>query len=184
MSPTPTPLALVVIVGPQASGKSTVAMALSQELRSQGELVALVALDQIAAMALPTLPDWQTAHHIFESVVGHWARAELTCVIAEGAGNQDEVARLLVQASTTAVVITVVVTAPFDVSFSRAQADPTRGVSRDHSFLSRRYARWPTEMARITSDVLIDTAEVSLEQSVELIRAAIGAARHDHPAAG
>lgn len=47
--------ALIIIVGPQASGKSTLAAALSRKLRDQGEDVALVELDQIAAMALPTL---------------------------------------------------------------------------------------------------------------------------------
>lgn len=64
MEASSTPLALVAVAGPQASGKSALARALSAELRRQGELVALVELDQIAAMALPTLPDWDTAQQI------------------------------------------------------------------------------------------------------------------------
>ncbi len=66
-------MAFVLLVGPQASGKSTVARALCKELRQQGELVALVELDQIAEMALPTLPSWDTAARIFAMVAGEWA---------------------------------------------------------------------------------------------------------------
>ena len=65
--PEPSVATLVLLVGPQASGKSTLATALSEELRRRGELVALVELDQIAAMALPTLPNWDIATHILGS---------------------------------------------------------------------------------------------------------------------
>ena len=95
------PLAVVLIAGPQASGKSTLAAALAAELRKGGEMVALVELDQIAAMALPTLAGWDAAHQIFESVTGMWARTSLTCVVAEGSGTQDEVLKLLRRRSDT-----------------------------------------------------------------------------------
>lgn len=170
-----------MIAGPQASGKSTVATALATELRRQHELVALVELDQIAAMALPTLPDWGTAHHIFASVAAQWASAGQTCVIAEGIGSQDEVSILLQQAPLTAAVVTVVVTTPFDVALPRAQADLTRGVSRQPEYLARRYERWQVEMTQIDSDVLLDTSSVSVEKSVDLIRVAIDFARRADP---
>lgn len=178
-----TPLALVVIAGPQASGKSALASALTEELRRRGELVALVELDQIAAMALPTLPGWGTAHHIFESVTGQWARSELTCVVAEGSGSLDEVMGLLRQAPAGAVAVTVITTCPFEVACSRAQADPTRGISRQRSFLSRVYEHWSNEMTRIDADVLIDTSAVAVDQGVARIRAAIMAARSASPCA-
>jgi adenylylsulfate kinase-like enzyme len=176
-----TPLVLVVIVGPQASGKSTLATALSAEMRRRGESVALVELDQIAAMALPTLPDWDLAHQIFESVTGQWARAGLTCVIAEGSGSQGEVSRLHAQVPDSAVTTTVAVTAPFAVALARAQRDPSRGVSREYEFLSAVYERWPAEMARIDADLEVDTNELSIEQTVECVRAVIGVARGRTP---
>ncbi|MCA1722159.1 MAG: adenylyl-sulfate kinase [Actinobacteria bacterium] len=43
--------ALVVIIGPIASGKSTVAAGVAQRLRDQGRRVALVDLDEVVAMA-------------------------------------------------------------------------------------------------------------------------------------
>jgi len=171
------PLAVVVIAGPQASGKSTLAAALTGELRKGGELVALVELDQIAAMALPTLPSWDAAHQIFESVTGMWARTGLTCVVAEGSGTQDEVLKLLSQAPAGAAAVTVVTTAPFEVAFDRAQADPTRGISKEREFLSGVYERWAHEVARIDPDVLIDTNTVPIELGVDHVRNAITAAR-------
>lgn len=171
--------ALVVVAGPQASGKSTIAAALSAELRRQGETVALVELDQIAAMALPTLPSWEAAHRIFELVTGMWVRVNLTCVIAEGSGTHDEVSKLISQAAAGAATVTVVTTAPFEVAFERAQADPTRGVSKDRSFLSGVYERWSDEMVRIDADVLMDTSSVPVAQGIELVTAAITSARGD-----
>ncbi|MFT3888404.1 MAG: hypothetical protein QM713_09630 [Arachnia sp.] len=171
------PLAFVVIAGPQASGKSTLAKALADGLRADGERVALVELDQIAAMALPTLPGWDTAHRIFESVVGSWLGSDLTCVVAEGSGSADEVAGLRALAPAGVATLTVATTSTFDVAFSRAQADPTRGISRDHGFLSGVYERWSDELARINPDVVIDTGAVGLDQGVELVRTAIAAAR-------
>ena len=170
-------LALVVIAGPQASGKSTLAAALADELRCCGESVALVELDRIAAMALPTLPAWEVAQQIFESVVGLWTRADLSCVIAEGAGSQVEAGRLSARAPASAAVITVAVTAPFSVAFARARQDRSRGVSREHAFLSSVYERWPGEMARMGADVVVDTEEHSVDQGVALIRSAIDSAR-------
>jgi len=171
------PLALVVIAGPQASGKSTTATALSDSLRELGERVALVELDQIAAMALPTLPSWDTAHAIFESVTAAWCRAELTCVIAEGSGSQAEVSRLLEGAPTTAVKVTVITTTPFEVAFQRARTDPSRGISKQHSFLEAVYERWRSEMLQMEPDVLLDTDELDVEQSIDMIRRAMTSAR-------
>lgn len=172
-----TPVALVVVVGPQASGKSTLASALGSELRRRGERIAVVELDQIAAMALPTLPGWDVAHQIFETVTGLWARSGLTCVIAEGSGHPEEVAALRRQAPAEAVVLTVATTTPFDVALARAQADPTRGVSKEHAFLSRIYGAWPDRLQAIAPDVVIDTDAVDLRESVERVREAVEHAR-------
>lgn len=177
MGPSSLPLAFVVIAGPQASGKSTVARALSEELRDEGERVALVELDQIAGMALPTLPRWETAFDIFASVAGQWAHADLTAVIAEGAGTGAEVARLLDRAPEGAAVLTVVTTAPFEVALSRARADLTRGVSRERAFLREIYKRWSGEIGRIETDVLLDTQALKVTESVRCIRDRIAVAR-------
>lgn len=98
--------------------------------------MALVELDQIAEMALPTLPSWDTAARIFAIVAGEWARADLTCVIAEGIASQDEVSIVLDHTPAAAAVVTVVMTTPFVAALPRAQADVTRGASRDRDWLA------------------------------------------------
>lgn len=171
------PLALVIVAGPQASGKSTLAAALSADLRQRGERVALVELDRIAEMAQPTLPSWEAAHRVFEVTTGLWARTELTCVVAEGSGSEDEVSRLRSQAPPSAVVVTVATTTTFEIAFARAQSDPSRGISREHDFLSRIYRSWPEECLRMNPDVAIDTSIHSTAEGSRRVRAAIEEAR-------
>lgn len=173
------PLALVIVAGPQASGKSAIAGALSEELRARGERVALVALDQIAAMALPTLPSWDAAHHIFETTVALWARAGLTLVIAEGSGSAEEVSRLRDEAPDGAVVVTVATTASFETALTRAQSDPTRGISREYEFLSGVYGGWDDELGRIAPDVVLDTDELSIVEGVQRTLDQLASARDD-----
>lgn len=164
------PPALVVIAGPQASGKSTIASALAAELRDQGEQVALVELDQIAAMSSPKSDaGWNTAAHIFESVVGQWARQGMDCVIAEGSGSRDEVNRLLAQAPRNAAIVVVATTAPFEVALARAQSDPTRGISKERDFLRAVYEKWPFELSELAPDLTLDTSSQTIAQSVECI---------------
>lgn len=170
--------ALVIIAGPQASGKSTLAAALSAKLRDQGEDVALIELDQIAAMALPTLPSWEAAHRVFEVTVGQWLRANMTCVIAEGSGSYDEVTRVRAQAPSGVAAVTVATTVDFQTAVARAQSDPTRGVSKDESFLGRVYGAWPRELDRICPDLFIDNAGAAgPERGVEFVEVALAAAR-------
>ena len=177
MSPESSVATLVLLVGPQASGKSTLASALSEELRRQGELVALVELDQIAAMALPTLPSWDIAAHIFGLVADQWARSGLTCVVAEGISSHDELSTFVAHVPATAVLVTVAVTTSLEAALRRVEADATRGISRDRTFLTERYEWWSSEMARLDPDLLLDTSQVSVEQGVRLIADAVELAR-------
>lgn len=164
---------LVLIVGPIASGKSTVARALTTQLRRDSEQVALVELDQIAEMALPTLPSWDSAHAIFDSVVAQWLRTALTIVVAEGPGTQDEVDDLVTQIPPGIVVVTAALTSPFEVAFSRAEADATRGISRERQFLSGIFQQWSQDLPHIERDVLIDTGRSSVVECVRAIRSTI-----------
>jgi adenylylsulfate kinase-like enzyme len=171
-------LVLVVIVGPQASGKSTVASALCTELRNQREQVALVELDLIAGISAPkSSADWDTAHRIFEVVVGEWARAGMTCVIAEGSGSEVEVVRLLDQTPPGARVLTVAATVPFGIALERAQGDPTRGISKEYNFLNGVYEAWSRELEAIAPDLTLDTSQHTLEECVGQVRSAIQAVR-------
>lgn len=160
---------LVLISGPIAAGKSTVARSLAKRLRTVGEQVALVELDQIAEMALPTLPDWSAAHTIFNSVVGQWLATPLTVVVAEGPGSKAEVSALISGLPAQTPVVIAVLTSSFDIAFARARADPSRGISRQRAFLSDEFARWAHEMPQIEHDIFIDSGTSSVEESVDLL---------------
>lgn len=150
-------------------------------MRRQDELVAVVEFDQVAAMALPTLPSWPAAHRIFAEVTALWARSGMTCVIAEGSGSHEEVSELRRRVPAGAAVLSVVTTSPFDVAYSRARADSTRGVSRDRGFLTGVYERWTHELPRIDADVAIDTSATTVDEGIERILAAVVSARAAEP---
>lgn len=177
MPPSSPPAIVALILGPQASGKSTVAHALVDALRGRNERVARVELDDIAAMALPTLPSWEVAGQIFASVVGEWARTELTCVVAEGIASQSELEVVTAQVPATAAITTIVMTTAVETAAPRALADPTRGISRDERWLAERYDEWQDELAHIDQDLDLDMGRLSVEQGVALAVSAIEATR-------
>lgn len=126
---------LVMISGPIASGKSTLAAELARMLRLEGLSVALTDLDTVAEMALPTLPDWDWAHGIHAQLVGAWLAAGVDIVVDEGTSNPTEVQQVLDRVPEGTEVFHVVLTADFDASLARARSDSGRGVSKDPDFL-------------------------------------------------
>lgn len=160
---------LVLIYGPIAAGKSTIARTLAKRLRRVGEQVALVELDEIAEMALPSLPDWSAAHAIFNSVVGQWLATSLTVVVAEGPGSKAEISALIDEVPPQTPVVIVILTSSFETALARARADLSRGISKERAFLSDVFARWAEEMPQMEHDVLIDTGAASVEESVDIL---------------
>ncbi|MBZ2198826.1 AAA family ATPase [Occultella gossypii] len=164
---------LVLISGPIAAGKSTLARAVTERLRERGRSVALVDLDTVAEMALPTLPDWEWAHEIHARLVGHWVRVPLDVVVDEGTSSRAEVAQVLGGVPEQTVVVRVVLVADVQRSWERAQGDPTRGVSKDRDFLERVYRHFEGELPGLERDLLLDVESTSLEESVASILAEV-----------
>lgn len=126
-----------MISGPIASGKSTLSTEIAGLLRSEGWSVALTALDTVAEMARPTLPDWNWAHDIHAQLVGAWLATGIDLVIDEGTSSPTEVQQVLDRVPTGVTVFHVVLTADYAASLARAEADPGRGrgLSKDPDFL-------------------------------------------------
>lgn len=164
---------LVLIAGPIAAGKSAVSRALAAALRADGQRVALVELDQIADMARPTLPDWADAHRLFASVTSQWLETELDLVIAESVSSRAELDLVLAGVPAGTPVLTVVLSCDVDTALQRALADPSRGVSRQESFLRRVHTEWAQQLPQIPADLVLDTAAVPLARSVHRIRTAL-----------
>jgi pantothenate kinase-related protein Tda10 len=144
---------LVMISGPIASGKSTLADELTQLLRLDGFSVALTDLDTVAEMALPTLPDWEWAHEIHAQTVGAWLTAGIDIVVDEGTSNPTEVQQVLDQVPQGTEVFHIVLTADFDASLARARADHGRGVSKDPAFLRADHEAYSHHLPHLPSNL-------------------------------
>jgi len=144
---------LVMISGPIASGKSTLADELARLLRMAGFSVALTDLDTVAEMALPTLLDWDWAHGIHAQLVGSWLTAGVDIVVDEGTSNPTEVQQVLDQVPEGTDTFHVVLTADFDASLARARADSGRGVSKDPAFLRADHEAYSHHLPHLPSNL-------------------------------
>ncbi|MEU4387986.1 AAA family ATPase [Promicromonospora sp. NPDC023805] len=144
---------LVMISGPIASGKSTLAGELARLLRLEGFSVALTDLDTVAEMALPTLPSWDWAHGIHAQLVGAWLRTGVGVVVDEGTSSPTEVQQVLDQVPEGTDVFQVVLTADLDASLARARADSGRGISQDPVFLRGDHEAYAGHLQHLPSDL-------------------------------
>lgn len=152
------PYRLLCISGPIAAGKSALAADVETALRKHNLSVAVVALDDVAGMALPTLPDWAWAHEVHARLVGAWLETGVDVVVSEGTETPDEVDPII-DAARDHRVLHVTVDVSFETALARARSDPSRGLSRDAAFLRRMHERFAfgrgdlPQGLRVSSDV-------------------------------
>ena len=159
----------MLITGPIAAGKSTLASAVVDRLREQGRTVAIVDLDTVAEMALPTLPDWEWAHEIHADLVGAWTTRPLDVVVDEGSSTPGEVAQILAATPGGVPVLRVLLIADVERSWERAQGDPTRGLSKDRDFLGRTYDAYARVLPELSHDLLLDVEATTIEERCDAV---------------
>lgn len=136
---------LVVIVGPIASGKSTVATALGERFRAAGRQVAVLDLDELVQaigwfVGLPG-EHFGRAQVVFGKLVGAWLDQGFD-VIANGPFFQRHEDEALLHAiSGKSTPRRVLLHAPFEVALERVTADPERVLSSVPDFLKATYDR-------------------------------------------
>lgn len=153
---------LVVITGPIAAGKNTVGELLAERLTDAGRTVVVADLDEVAAMVrrpgAGAAGLWFAAHEAHGALVGQWMRSAVDVVIAIGPFyTADERAALTRTLPEGAAALWVVIDAPVSVTFARAQADPTRGLSRDPGFHHRAHQRFREHLPMIPADRVFDS---------------------------
>jgi predicted kinase len=141
---------LVMISGPIASGKSTLAGELAELLRREGFSVALADLETVAEMALPS---WDWAHGVHAQLVGAWLRTGVDVVVDEGTSNPAEVQQVLDQVPEGTDVFHVVLTADLDASLARARAESGRGISQDPTFLRGDHEAYAQHLPQLPSSL-------------------------------
>jgi predicted kinase len=136
---------LVVIVGPIASGKSTVARGLGERFRAAGRRTAVLDLDDVVETigGFVGLPGerFRQAQMVFGSLVGAWLEQGFD-VIAHGPFFHRDEDRALLHALPDGVrPRRVLLHATFPVALERVRADPERLLSRYPDVLEATYER-------------------------------------------
>jgi hypothetical protein len=176
---------LVMLTGPIAAGKNTVAERLARRLTHGGRTVVVADLDDVAAMVgtpgAAAAGLWFAAHEAHGALVGQWMRSAVDVVIAVGPIYTDEEQAALTRTlPDTAAVRWVVIDAPVSVTFARAQANPSRGLSRDPEFHHAAYRRFRDLLPAIPVEVTFDSSASSADE----IAAAIAGYFWQFPAGG
>jgi hypothetical protein len=172
---------LVVVVGPIAAGKSTLAAEVAQRLRGRGESVVVAGLDEVAEMALPTLDDWAWAHEVHGRLVGAWLATPVQRVVAEGPATPAELERLMRSVPADVGVVTVVLVTSYATALSRAAGDPGRGLSKDPDFLGRQHARFQRGLPHLVADLVLDSTDESAATLAGRVVVALDERAAGHP---
>ena len=175
---------LVMITGPIAAGKNTVAEHLARTFTARGHTVVVADVDDVADMV--RIPGAATAglrrfaaHEAHGALVGQWMRSAVDVVISVGPVYSDEEQEAFTRTlPDVAAVRWVVVDAPVAVTLARAQANPNRGLSRDPEFHHGAHGRFRELLAAIPAEMTFDSSVLSAEKIAVAIadRVAPGAA--------
>ena len=160
---------LVVISGPIASGKSTLAAGLSDDLVRRSVPAGVVEVDLIRR-SLRDASDrraWCVARTAAGTVGAMLDSLGIAAVVIEGSFDRAPDRDELVGPLGARHILWVGLTVTFDEALRRAQADPTRGLSRDPEFLARYFA--DRGGAGVDHDFTIDTERVSERQARGLL---------------
>jgi adenylylsulfate kinase-like enzyme len=159
---------VIVITGPIASGKSTIARELARDLERTHGRVAVIDLDLLYDMLRPDGPknddgSWALARHAAAKLVDTFLQEGIPVVVAEGSFNTpDGRAAFARHLDTSADMLYVTLRVSFDEALRRAQGDPTRGLSQDPVVLGRYFAAAERWLATVpATDVVLDTERMT-----------------------
>jgi predicted kinase len=169
---------VIVITGPIASGKSTVAREVARELRRAHARVAVIDLDLLHDMLATDGPDpddatWALARHAAATLANTFLADGVAVVVAEGSFNTERDRSAFTEGLDTSVSpLYVTLRVSFEEALRRAQSDPTRGKSRDPAFLGPYFAVAGQALATVPpTDIVIDTGRMpATSAAAEIIR--------------
>jgi adenylylsulfate kinase-like enzyme len=155
---------VIVITGPIASGKSTVVRELARMLEHRGVRAAVTDLDLVYDMLVAQgsasdAATWTVARCEAATQANALAEDGVAVVIADGSYNRtNDRAALARQLHADGGPTYVTLRVSFEEALRRAQADPTRGVSRDPLVLGPYFAAIGKVLAKVpATDIVIVT---------------------------
>ena len=166
---------LVVLTGPIAAGKNSVANELSRRLTGAGHTVVVADVDDVAAMVAPpgagTVGLWFAAHEAHGALIGQWMRSAVKFIVAVGPiytpEEQDALTRALPGGASP---LWIVVDAPVSVTLPRAQNDPARGLSRNGGFHHAAHRRFRELAGDIPADATFDSSALGADDIAAAIQ--------------
>ena len=168
---------LLVISGPIAAGKSTVASALAATFRKSGRSVAVVDLDRLYMMLDDPAPMSDPSHsrearRAAAALTDHFVLDGIELVILEGTfWTMSEREELTAALTTLVQPVFVTLHVSVEEALRRVQADSGRRASRDPAILRASHAAFGA-VSPIPTDAIIDSSSVSADAvSVAIIAA-------------
>ena len=160
---------LVTITGPIAAGKNTVAELVAEGCVRRGLTAVLVDIDEVAAMvAAPGAGAaglWFAAHQAHGALVAQWMRSAADVVISVGpVYSEAEQAALFEPLPPGVEALRVLIDAPVELTWARARADLSRGLSRERTFHVAAHERFRSLLPGIVADLRVDAAELEADE--------------------
>lgn len=169
---------LIVISGPIAAGKSTLAAAYAQALADAGTACAVIDFDLCVRMVRQPKDDqprsaWRMARRAAAGLVGGYFADGLSCVVIEGdfwnPGAREEFERYLPDGVDIRYVNLLV---RYDTALRRVIAEPSRGVSKDPSFLRSNHDSYAKRLPKLPdADARLDVGDLPVPVLVNALRA-------------
>jgi adenylylsulfate kinase-like enzyme len=175
---------LVVVTGQIASGKSTLARAVARDLERDGASVAVLDLDVIYEMFDPrrgpkvSQAKWTQARQLAARIAGTLL-AEGVLVVVEGEFLTADQRAAFSDALPSAITPRfVTLRLPFEVALQRANAEASRGLSDDPTFLASHYEATAESVERTpSSDLTLDTSVFGVEEAARKVAGWLGQPR-------
>ena len=167
---------VIVICGPIASGKSTIARAVARELERRGNAAAAIDLDLVYEMLDPARGPkddaaiWSAARRAAARLAGALLD-DGRAVIAEGDYlHASERAEFLAALGPGRRVRFVTLSVAPETALGRTHEDPSRGSSRDPDFLLRHYEELAAALrSRPEGDLCLDTGAVGVDEAAAAV---------------
>ena len=167
---------VIVITGPIASGKSTIARKVAVELGRGRMRAAVIDLDLLEGMLrtdgrASDDSTWAIARHAAAMLTNAFLERGVAVVIAEGSFNTPSDRAGFARSLRNGIrprYVTLRVS--FEEALRRARADQSRGLSRDNDFLRSYFAEADHGLAAAPeTDLVIDTERVTATAAAEAI---------------
>ncbi len=168
---------LIVIVGPVASGKSTLAGAVGARLRDEGQEVAVLDLDEAVEASGNwtelTADRFRNAQVAFGKHIAAWL-AQGVDVIAHGPLFEPGAMEAILNNIPPATQVSYVrLTTTYEAALERVAADRNRQISRDPDFLRMSYDRIGPLLDALPAHWTFDTTSTPSDDIVEELTAAV-----------